>query len=446
MRYIPNSPDERADMLKEIGVATTDNLFDSIPEELRLRDHLNVPAAMSELELLKQFEEMGGRNQAAQRTSFLGGGAYSHYIPTIVDHLISRSEFFTAYTPYQPEISQGTLQAIFEFQTLVCQLTGMDIANASMYDGSTAMAEAVLMAERVTRRTKVIVSSAVHPQYLEVAHTYVQHAGIELQQALYCTETGTTLPESLNAIDDETAAVVVQSPNFFGCVEDLQALGEKAHAHGALLIVAVTEAMSFGLLRSPGACGADIVVAEGQSFGVPMSFGGPYVGLFATRDKYARQIPGRLVGEAFDKKGRRGFVLTLATREQHIRREKATSNICTNEGLIALAATIYLETMGRRGVQEAAQQSAQKAHYAAREISKLEGFSLPFSGPFFNEFVVRAPVAASPLLDRLARVKAIDGGIALSRFDSDRPNDFLVCVTETNTRSEIDALVEGLSQ
>ena len=446
MRYIPNSPDERAEMLKEIGVATTDNLFDSIPEELRLRDHLNVPAAMSELELLKQFEEMGARNQAAQRTSFLGGGAYSHYIPTIVDHLISRSEFFTAYTPYQPEISQGTLQAIFEFQTLVCQLTGMDIANASMYDGSTAMAEAVLMAERVTRRTKVIVSSAVHPQYLEVAHTYVQHAGIELQQSLYCTETGTTLPESLNAIDDETAAVVVQSPNFFGCVEDLQALGEKAHAHGALLIVAVTEAMSFGLLRSPGACGADIVVAEGQSFGVPMSFGGPYVGLFATRDKYARQIPGRLVGEAFDKKGRRGFVLTLATREQHIRREKATSNICTNEGLIALAATIYLETMGRRGVQEAAQQTAQKAHYAAREISKLEGFSLPFSGPFFNEFVVRAPVAASPLLDRLARVKAIDGGIALSRFDSDRPNDFLVCVTETNTRSEIDALVEGLSQ
>ena len=446
MRYIPNSPDERAEMLKEIGVATTDNLFDSIPEELRLRDHLNVPAAMSELELLKQFEEMGARNQAAQRTSFLGGGAYSHYIPTIVDHLISRSEFFTAYTPYQPEISQGTLQAIFEFQTLVCQLTGMDIANASMYDGSTAMAEAVLMAERVTRRTKVIVSSAVHPQYLEVAHTYVQHAGIELQQALYCTETGTTLPESLNAIDDETAAVVVQSPNFFGCVEDLQALGEKAHAHGALLIVAVTEAMSFGLLRSPGACGADIVVAEGQSFGVPMSFGGPYVGLFATRDKYARQIPGRLVGEAFDKKGRRGFVLTLATREQHIRREKATSNICTNEGLIALAATIYLETMGRRGVQEAAQQSAQKAHYAAREISRLEGFSLPFSGPFFNEFVVRAPVAASPLLDRLARVKAIDGGLALSRFDSDRPNDFLVCVTETNTRSEIDALVEGLSQ
>jgi glycine dehydrogenase subunit 1 len=445
LRYIPNSPDERADMLRQLGVATTDNLFDSIPEELRLRNDLNVPAAMSELELLKLFEEMGARNEAARRVSFLGGGAYSHYIPTIVDHLISRSEFFTAYTPYQPEISQGTLQAIFEFQTLVCQLTGMDIANASMYDGSTAMAEAVLMAERVTKRTKVIASAAIHPQYLEVAHTYVQHAGIELDQSLYCTETGTTLPESLSAIDDKTAAIVVQSPNFFGCVEDLQALSEKAHANGALLVVAVTEAMSFGLLRSPGACGADIVVAEGQSFGVPMSYGGPYVGLFATRDKYARQIPGRLVGEAYDKNGRRGFVLTLATREQHIRREKATSNICTNEGLIALAATIYLETMGRRGVQEVAQQCAQKAHYAAREISKVEGFSLPFSGPFFNEFVVRASVEASPLLDRLARERGIDGGIALSRFDSNRPNDFLVCVTETNTRAQIDALVQGLT-
>lgn len=431
-------------MLQQIGVATTDNLFDSIPAALRLGNPLKVPAAMSELELLKRFEAMGASNQAARRISFLGGGAYSHYTPTIVDHLISRSEFFTAYTPYQPEISQGTLQAIFEFQTLVCQLTGMDIANASMYDGSTAMAEAVLMAERVTKRSKVIVSSAVHPQYLEVAHTYVQHAGIDLEQASFDPALGQTPPSAFDAIDDQTAAVVVQSPNFFGCVEDLQALGEKAHAHGALLVVAITEAMSFGLLRSPGACGADIVVAEGQSFGVPLSFGGPYVGLFATRDKYARQIPGRLVGEAYDKQGRRGFVLTLATREQHIRREKATSNICTNEGLIALAATVYLETMGRRGVQEVALQCTQKAHYAAQEIAKVEGFSLPFSAPFFNEFVVRAPVSATDLLERMAREKGIDGGIALARFDSNRPNDFLVCVTETNTRGEIDALVAGL--
>lgn len=431
-------------MLRQIGVASVENLFDSVPEELRLRDHLNVPAAMSELELLKRFEEMGARNHAARRTSFLGAGAYSHYIPTIVDHLISRSEFFTAYTPYQPEISQGTLQSIFEFQTLVCELTGMEIANASMYDGSTAMAEAVLMAERVTRRSKVVVSSAVHPQYLEVAQTYVQNAGIALEQAAFDSTTGQTPGSSFDLIDDKTAAIVVQSPNFFGCIEDVAALTEKAHAHGALLIVCVTEAMSFGLLRSPGACGADIVVAEGQSFGVPLSFGGPYVGLFATRDKYARQIPGRLVGEAYDKNGRRGFVLTLATREQHIRREKATSNICTNEGLIALAATIYMETMGRRGIQEAARQCAQKAHYAARAIEKLEGFSLAFTAPFFNEFVVRSPVAAAGLLRKLAAQKLIDGGLALSQFDSSRANDFLVCVTETNTRDQIDALVKGI--
>ena len=432
-------------MLRQIGVSSTENLFDSVPGDLRLRGPLNVPAALSELELLKKFDAMADRNDAARRISFLGAGAYSHYTPTIVDHLISRSEFLTAYTPYQPEISQGTLQAIFEFQTLVCQLTGMDIANASMYDGSTAMAEAVLMAERVTRRSKVIASSAIHPEYLDVAHTYVQHAGIELQHSPYDSESGATSPDSLTGLDDETAAVVVQSPNFFGCIEDIQALSDKVHAVGALLIVVVTEAVSFGLLRSPGACGADIVVAEGQSFGVPLSFGGPYVGLFATREKYARQIPGRLVGEAYDEKGRRGFVLTLATREQHIRREKATSNICTNEGLIALAATIYLETMGPRGIAEAAGQCTQKAHYAARRISGIEGFSLPFSAPFFNEFVVRAPVEAALLLATLARERGIDGGIALSRYDASRPNDFLVCVTETNTREQIDALVESLS-
>lgn len=444
MRYIPNSPDERAEMLRQIGVGSIENLFDSIPADLRLTRPLQVPAAMSELELLKKFDAMAARNQAAQRISFVGGGAYAHYSPTVVDHLISRSEFFTAYTPYQPEISQGTLQAIFEFQTLVCQLTGMDIANASMYDGSTAMAEAVLMAERVTRRSKVIASSAIHPEYLQVAHTYVQHAGIELQHSPYNEKTGATVPDDLSGLDDQTAAVVIQSPNFLGSIEDVQALADKVHAAGALLIVVVTEAISFGLLKSPGACGADIVVAEGQSFGVPMSFGGPYVGLFATREKYARQIPGRLVGEAFDAKGRRGYVLTLATREQHIRREKATSNICTNEGLIALAATIYLETMGPRGIEQVAKQCAQKAHYAARRIAEIEGFSLPFSAPFFNEFVVRAPGEAAPLLARLAGEKGIDGGIALSRYEANRPNDFLVCVTETNTREQIDALVDGI--
>src|SRR5829696_8990528 len=433
-------------MLKAIGLGSADELFDSIPQDLRLTRPLNTPAALSEIELLDRFEQMGARNAGARRTSFMGGGAYSHYIPTIVDHIISRSEFFTAYTPYQPEISQGTLQTIFEFQTLVCQLTGMDVANASMYDGSTGLAEAVLMAERVTRRKKVITSSAVHPEYLEVVDTYVQHYGIDFHRVETDERTGLISAEGLDALDDRTAALVVQSPNFFGCVEDVSALAERAHAVGALLIVAVTEAISFGFLRSPGECGADIVVAEGQSFGVPLSCGGPLVGLFSTRDKYARQIPGRLVGEAYDKQGRRGFVLTLATREQHIRREKATSNICTNEGLIALAATIYMETMGRRGLQEVAAQCAQKAAYARRRIAELEGFSVPYSAPFFNEFVVRAPAGAEGLLRRLAAGHGVTGGLALSRYYPERTNDLLVCVTETNKRAEIDALVSGLKQ
>lgn len=431
-------------MLESVGLKSIEDLFTSIPAELRLREPLNTPAALSEIELLARFEQMGARNSGAQRLSFLGGGAYSHYIPTVVDHILSRSEFFTAYTPYQPEISQGTLQTIFEFQTLVCQLTGMEVANASMYDGSTALAEAVLMAERVTRRAKVIASDCVHPQYLEVIKTYVQHAGIDLEVVPFDSETGTSAKDLAAVVDDKTAAIVVQSPNFFGCVEDLRAVADAARSKGALLIVAITEALSLGLLKSPGTCGADIVVAEGQSFGVPLSFGGPYVGLFATREKYARQIPGRLVGEAYDRKGRRGFVLTLATREQHIRREKATSNICTNEGLIALAATVYLETMGRRGIQEVAQQCAQKAAYAARQISALPGFSLPFSGPRFNEFVVRAPVDARTLLSAVAKDHTIDGGLALSRFISNYTNEFLVCVTEIHSRIQIDELVAAL--
>ena len=432
-------------MLDSIGLKSADELFVSIPDNLRLRRPLNTPAALSETELLTRFEQLGARNAGANRTSFLGAGAYAHYIPTIVDHILSRSEFFTAYTPYQPEISQGTLQTIFEFQTLVCQLTGMEVANASMYDGSTALAEAVLMAERVTKRSKVVAADSIHPQYLEVVQTYVQHAGIELDLVNHDAKSGQSADALIAALDDKTAAVVVQSPNFFGCIEEVTKLAEAAHSKGALLVVAITEAISLGLLKSPGECGADIVVAEGQSFGVPLSFGGPYVGLFATREKYARQIPGRLVGEAYDKLGRRGFVLTLATREQHIRREKATSNICTNEGLIALAATVYLETMGRKGIQEVAQQCLQKAAYAAKQIGALPGFSIPYTGPCFNEFVVRAPVNAVDLLARLGKEKAINGGLALSRFLADRSNEFLVCVTETNTREQIDALVSGLS-
>ena len=445
MRYIPNSPEERQEMLGALGLGSTEELFDSIPSDILLKRPLDTPAALSEIELLERFEAMAAKNAAARRPSFLGAGAYSHYAPTIIDSLIQRSEFFTAYTPYQPEISQGTLQAIFEFQTLVCQLTGMDVANASMYDGSTAMAEAVLMAERVTRRSRVLVSAAVHPEYLRVAETYVAHAGIELGRLEVDGESGRTVLDP-SALDKTVAAVVVQSPNFFGCVEGLKAFAERVHAAGALLVVVVTESASFGLLRSPGACGADIVVAEGQSFGVPVSYGGPYVGLFATREQYARQIPGRLAGVAYDREGRRGFVLTLATREQHIRREKATSNICTNEGLIALAATIYMTTMGRRGLQEVAAQCAQKAAYARRRIASAEGFSIPYSAPVFNEFVVRAPSEAAGLLRRLAEKQNVTGGLALSRYFPDRPNDFLVCVTETNRRADIDALVEGLTQ
>lgn len=432
-------------MLATVGLRSAEELFASIPEEFRLKNLLDTPAALSEIELLAEFNSMARKNTAATRPSFLGAGAYSHYAPTIVDNLMSRSEFFTTYTPYQPEISQGTLQSIFEFQTLVCQLTGMDVANASMYDASTAVAEAVLMAERITRRGKAIVSSTVHPEYLEVVRTYVQHAGIELAHLDFDHATATTSDDLDGMLDDSVAALVIQSPNFFGSIEDVKALAERVHKAGALLIVAISESASLGLLASPGECGADIVVAEGQSFGVPVSYGGPYVGLFATREKHARQMPGRLVGVAADKQGRRGFVLTLATREQHIRREKATSNICTNQGLIALAATIYMTTMGRRGLQEVATQCAQKAHYAAREIAKLDGYTLPYSAPFFNEFVVRAPIEANELVRRLARDHNTGAGVALSRYFENQPNDLLICVTEVNTRAQIDSLIQGLA-
>lgn len=445
MRYIPNSPEEREEMLKIVGLGSVDELFRSIPKEVQLNRGLKVTEPLSEPEVIAEMERLAAKNTAAGKPSFLGAGAYSHYSPTVVDHLIQRSEFFTSYTPYQPEIAQGTLQYIFEFQTLVCQLTGMDVANASMYDGSTSMAEAFLMAQRVTRRDKVIIAQTVHPEYLEVAKTYTQHGDLTIDTIGFNTASGRILAEDLSKLDDQTAALVIQSPNFFGCVEDLAYLADKAHEVGALLIVVVTEAISFGLLKSPGACGADIVVAEGQSFGIPLGFGGPYVGLFACKDKYVRQMPGRLVGVAYDKDGNRGFVLTLATREQHIRRDKATSNICTNQGLIALAATIYMETMGKKGLQEVAMQNAQKAAYAAREIAKLPGYSIPFSAPRFNEFVVRAPKNANEILEKIRVENDIIGGLPLSWHYNDYPNDFLACVTETNTKAQIDDLVNGLS-
>jgi len=441
MRYIPNSPEEREEMLASVGLAAAADLFKSIPAGVKLDRRLDVTEPLAEPEVIAAMEAMAAKNTAAVKPSFLGAGVYSHFSPTIVDHLIQRSEFFTSYTPYQPEISQGTLQYIFEFQTLVCQLTGMEVANASMYDGSTAMAEAYLMAQRVTRRDKIVVAESVHPEYREVARTYTQHGAAEIVSIPFDDKSGRV--SDLSALDDKTAALVVQSPNFFGCIEDLGTLAEAAHKVGALLVVVVTEAISFGLLKSPGACGADIVVGEGQSFGIPMGFGGPHVGLFATQEKYVRQMPGRLCGVGYDKNGNRGFVLTLSTREQHIRREKATSNICTNQGLIALAATIYMETMGKQGLREVAVQNAQKAAYAAKQITSLDGFSLPFSAPKFNEFVVRGPKPATQILNGL-REKGIIGGLALSKYYAGRQNDLLVCVTETNTKTQIDALVAAL--
>jgi glycine dehydrogenase subunit 1 len=335
------------------------------------------------------------------------------------------------------------LQYIFEFQTLICQLTGMEVANASMYDGSTAMAEAYLMAQRVTRRDKIVVAESVHPEYRAVAKTYTQHGDADIVTVGFDETTGRL--SDLSALDENTAALVVQSPNFFGCVEDLTALADAAHKVGALFVVVVTEAISLGLLKPPGACGADIVVGEGQSFGIPMGFGGPHVGLFATQEKFVRQMPGRLCGVAYDKNGNRGFVLTLSTREQHIRREKATSNICTNQGLIALAATIYMEAMGKQGLQEVAMQNAQKAAYAAKGISGIDGFSLPFSAPRFNEFVVRGPRPAKQVLEDLRIGSGLIAGLELSRYYAGHGNDFLVCVTETNTRKQIDDLVRALT-
>ncbi|MBP6002912.1 MAG: aminomethyl-transferring glycine dehydrogenase subunit GcvPA [Pyrinomonadaceae bacterium] len=443
MRYIPNSPEERDEMLEIVGLTAAKELFRSIPENVQLNRALNITEPLAESEVIASMEGMAGKNTGTSKPSFLGGGVYSHFSPTVVDHLIQRSEFFTSYTPYQPEISQGTLQYIFEFQTLICQLTGMEVANASMYDGSTAMAEAYLMAQRVTRRDKIVVAKSVHKEYREVATTYAQHGDTEIVEIGFDEATGRV--NGLEALDDKTAALVVQSPNFFGCIEDLRSLADAAHAVGALFVVVVTEAISFGLLKTPGECGADIVVGEGQSWGVPMSFGGPHLGLFATQEKFVRQMPGRLCGVAYDKNGNRGFVLTLSTREQHIRREKATSNICTNQGLIALAATIYMETMGKKGLQEVAMQNAQKAAYAAKQIAALDHYEIAFSSPVFNEFVVRATKPADEVLSKVRTESGILGGIALSNYYSDRANEFLVCVTETNTKDQIDSLVSGLA-
>ncbi|HEV3277445.1 MAG TPA: aminomethyl-transferring glycine dehydrogenase subunit GcvPA [Terriglobia bacterium] len=438
MRYLPNSDADRAAMLEAIGKKSASELFEQIPAGLRLRGDLRLPGPLSEPELVEFFEE-ASRESARDYVSLLGAGAYAHYRPLAIDALILRGEFLTSYTPYQAEISQGNLQAMFEFQTLITQLTGMEVANSSLYDGSTAANEAVLMAMRLTRRERVVIARTVHPEYRQVIATYQQHQGVEIEEAAF-TGTGQVDLEALEAaVNDRTAAVVVQSPNFFGALEAWPALAEIAHRHGALLVSVVTEPLSLALVKPPAE--ADIVCGEAQSFGVPVAFGGPYVGFLATREQYIRQMPGRLVGETKDTQGRRGYCLTLATREQHIRREKATSNICTSQSLMALNATIYLCLLGRNGLRALAEQNLAKACYAAAELAKVPGASLPFSAPHFNEFVIKAPVDSGELLAALREEKII-GGLPLERFYPDLKDHLLVCVTETVPRRALDRMTE----
>jgi glycine dehydrogenase subunit 1 len=445
MRYIPHTDEDIRQMLETIGVDDVEALFEGVPAGVRLNRPLELSPPAAESELLRELGRLAGRNATvASHLSFLGGGAYNHFIPAVVDQLISRSEFYTAYTPYQPEISQGTLQAIFEYQTLICQLTGMDAANASMYDGASACAEGVLMAARATRRRKVLLSRALHPEYRETVATYCRYLELELVEIPFDSAGRTGMGELERLLDKDTAAVVIGYPNFFGVIEDLAAISTAAHDCGAYLVAAVQEPIALGLLKSPGELDADIVAGEGQSFGIPVSYGGPYLGFFAARKKDLRSMPGRLVGETVDSEGRRGFVLTLATREQHIRREKATSNICSNEGLCALMATVYLSLLGKQGVRAVAQQNLAKTEYAKQKIAALPGFSLPFSGPTFNEFVVEANEGADEVLRRLESSDIL-GGISLQRWYGEMPGRILVCVTEQNSRAEIDALVAALA-
>jgi glycine dehydrogenase subunit 1 len=435
MRYLPKSDADRTAMLAEIGAPSIESLFLTIPEEYRLGRDLNVPRQMGEQEIVEFFRSEAVRG-AQDYASFLGAGAYRHYRPVLIDVLSQRGEFLTSYTPYQAEISQGTLQAIFEFQTMICELTGMEIANASMYDGSTGAAEAAMMAARITGRSKFVVAKTVHPEYREVLHTYTAHRTFSTVEVAYGRDGRIDQNALESEIDDETAAVLIQSPNFFGVIEDIPAIAEIAHSKGALLIVSIAEALSLGIVRPPAE--ADIVSMEAQSFGVPVGYGGPYCGVLATKAKFIRQMPGRLAGATVDQQGRRGFVLTLATREQHIRREKATSNICTNQALVALMVCIYMTVYGREGIRELAGQNLAKAHYAAETLADLPGSRLLFANsPRFNEFVLSTEEAPEKINDRLLEHKIL-GGVPLARWYPELANASLWCVTEQNSREQID--------
>jgi glycine dehydrogenase subunit 1 len=435
MRYLPKSAAERAEMLSTIGASSIDDLFATIPAEYRFDRDLNVPRQMAESEIIDHFKAAAAET-ANGYASFLGAGAYRHYRPVIIDSLVQRGEFLTSYTPYQAEITQGTLQAIFEFQTMICELTGMEIANASMYDGSTGAAEAVMMAVRITGRTGVLAAATLHPEYREVIRTYAQHQGLPATRVVYGDDGRIDMADLAAKLTDETACVIVQSPNFFGIVEDVPAIAELAHSKGALLIVSIAEAVSLGVLRPP--VEADIVSLEAQSFGVALSYGGPYCGVIASKEKYLRQMPGRLCGETKDSEGRRGFVLTISTREQHIRREKATSNICTNQALVALMATIFLTVYGKEGIRELALQNLAKAQYAAQALGGAIGAKLLFAGtPRFHEFVLQTEETADELNARMLEQKII-GGLSLKKWYPELGNATLWCATELTKREEID--------
>ena len=445
MRYMPHTPNEREEMLAKIGIGSIDDLFTDIPEEARLGGLLDLPLHESEMVVEKNFRKLAAKNLSPYSVPcFLGAGAYQHHVPSVADHIIQRSEFLTSYTPYQPEISQGTLQALFEFQTQVAMLTGMEIANASMYEGATACAEAVMMAGRLTRRHKAVLSGGLHPHYGATVRTTLQFGAIDVVSKDPSLEVGEDLSADL---DDQTACVVVQNPDVFGRLHDYSGLAAACHEAGALLVVAVTEVVSLGAVKSPGEMGADIVAAEGQSLGVGLSFGGPYVGLMAAHKKHVRQIPGRLCGEAVDVDGRRSYVLTLSTREQHIRREKATSNICTNSGLCALAFGIHVALLGEVGMRRLAGLNHAAAVDLADRLKKVPGMTVA-DGAFFNEFTVTLPGPAADVVQTLAD-RDILAGVPASRLFPDRDelaNVLLVAATETNTSDEMDALVAGLTE
>lgn len=440
-RYLPMTDQDRKEMLEAIGVDSVDELFSDIPEKVRFRGRLNIPEPVSESALIKEFSKLAAKNANVRNyTSFLGAGVYNHSIPSIVDAVISRSEFYTAYTPYQPEISQGELQAIFEFQTMICELTGMDVANSSMYDGGTALAEAAMLAKGHTRLKKILISQAVHPEYRDVVKTYAKGQRAEVVEVPM--KDGVTDLEALEKlVDEETACVIVQYPNFFGRIEPLKEISTIAHKYKGLFIVS-SNPLALGALTPPGAFDADIVTGDAQVFGIPESFGGPHCGYFAVKNKFMRKIPGRLVGQTVDEDGRRGFVLTLQAREQHIRRDKATSNICSNQALNALAASVAMTALGKQGIKEMAVMNIQKAHYA-KQTFKKKGFDIVFDGPCFNEIVVKLNRPYKDVAEKLFE-KGIIAGYDLGKTYPELKDHMLICVTELRTKEEIDTLVQEM--